>query len=172
MAGRKGKYEEWLTDEGLLSVEGWAREGAADKDIAEKIGISVSTICDWKNRFPEFSSAIKKGRAPVDFKVENALLKRALGYEWEETTTEITEIPYIDSHGNLQTKQEKHIKTVKRHVAPEPVAIIYWLNNRKPVQWRNKREVEQKITPDDPLLKLLSELDKQAEDDNAIKQTT
>ena len=85
---------------------------------------------------PEFLSdigeAIKKGKAPVDFEVENALLKRALGYDYEETITEV----YGDG--------KKHVKKVKRHVPPDVGAICFWLKNRKPEKFRDRPDAEKK----------------------------
>ena len=75
----KGKYDEWLTDEGLTLLEGWARQGQLDVDIARHIGINVATLYGWKNRFPEINEALKKGKEVIDFEVENALLNKALG---------------------------------------------------------------------------------------------
>ena len=96
--------------------------------------IHIATLCDWKNRFSEFSEALKRGFAPVDFEVENALLKRAKGYEYEETTTEIFEMP--------DGTTRKHIKKVMRQIAPDVTAQIYWLNNRRPDRWRNRKATE------------------------------
>lgn len=84
----KGKYQEWLTPEGLLKVEGWARDGLTDEQIAEKIKITPSTLYEWKKRYSEISEALKKGKEVVDRQVENALLKRALGYSYTEVTRE------------------------------------------------------------------------------------
>lgn len=106
----KGKYQKWLEPENLLRVEGWARDGLTDEDIAANMGISRSTLNDWKNKHSDISDALKKGKEVVDRQVENALLKEALD-------------------GNI-------------------TAIIYWLNNRKPDKWRNKRTVEVEETPD------------------------
>ena len=78
----KGKYNEWITESGLQIIEQWARDGLTEEQIAGNIGICRDTLNEWKNRFPAISDAIKKGKAPVDFQVENALLKRARGYEY------------------------------------------------------------------------------------------
>ena len=80
----KGKYEYWLTEEGLLLLEGWARDGLTDEQIAHNIGISTSTLNNWKNKYVEILESLKRGKEVVDRQVENALLKRALGYEYEE----------------------------------------------------------------------------------------
>lgn len=136
---RKGKYEDWITPEGLLKVEGWARDGLTDEQIATNIGIRAGTLYDWKNRFSDFSEALKKGKEVVDRQVENALLKRALGYAYEETTRE----PVLNPDTG---KVELTItKTVTKQVVPDTTAQIFWLKNRKPEVWRDKRE----ITTDD-----------------------
>ena len=75
----KGKYQKWLEPEGLIRLEGWARDGLTDEQIAYNIGISTGTLYDWKARFLEISEALKKGKEVVDYEVENALLQKALG---------------------------------------------------------------------------------------------
>ena len=74
----KGKYEYWLSPEGLTLLEGWARDGLTDEQIAERIGINPATLYDWKKKYPEISEALKKGKEVVDYEVENALLLKAL----------------------------------------------------------------------------------------------
>lgn len=74
----KGKYEKWLKEENLLLLEGWARDGLTDEQIAKNIGITVSTFYEWKKKYPEISESLKKGKEVVDYAVENALLSSAL----------------------------------------------------------------------------------------------
>lgn len=74
----KGKYEYWLTPEGLLLLKGWARDGLIDVQIAENMGIAASTLYRWKNEHKEISEALKRGKEVVDYQVENALLNNAL----------------------------------------------------------------------------------------------
>ena len=74
----KGKYEYWLTEEGLLLLEGWARDGLKDEQVAARCGISSSTFYEWKKRYSEILESLKKGKEVVDYAVENALLKNAL----------------------------------------------------------------------------------------------
>lgn len=114
-------------------LEGWARDGLNDEQIASNMGIHVATLYTWKNEHNEINEAIKKGKAPVDIQVENALLKRALGYDYEEVTTEIT----TDKNG----RERKHIRKTKKHVSPDPASIIFWLKNRKAKQWKDKPEI-------------------------------
>lgn len=124
------KYNEWITEEGLLKIEGWARDGLTDEQIANNIGIRRPTLYDWKNKYHDISDALKKGKEVIDRQVENALLKRALGYEYVETTKELTDL------GLTVTKQ------VTKQVSPDTTAQIFWLKNRKPKEWRDKKETE------------------------------
>jgi len=138
--------EEWATKDGLTRLEGWARQGLTDKQIAEhKIGINEATFCRWKKRHPSILQALKKGKAPVDDEVENLLLKRARGYEYEEVTTEIIEQP--------DGTQRKRIKKVTKMVIPDTTAQIFWLKNRRPERWRDKPEFA-----DETALKKLDEI--------------
>ena len=130
--GRKGLYEEWLTDDGLTTIYGWARDGLTNDQIAHNIGVSGRSFAEWIARFPSLSSTLKKGKAPVDIEVENALLKRALGYDYEEVITEIEEIG--------EGRQKKQVRKVKKHMPPDVTAQIFWLKNRRPGRWRDKIE--------------------------------
>jgi hypothetical protein len=105
LIGRKGLYEDWLADDKLILLEGWARDGLTDEQIAHNMGIGYTTFKEWKSRFPSFAAVLKKGKEVVDFEVENALLKKALG---GDTT-----------------------------------AMIFWLKNRKPKQWRDHPEIRE-----------------------------
>ena len=74
----KGKYEYWRSADGLILLEGWARDGLTDEQIAHNCGISTKTLYEWKNAYSEIREALKKGKDVVDFEVENALLKKAM----------------------------------------------------------------------------------------------
>lgn len=148
----KGKYQEWLTPDGLTMLEGLARDGLTDELICKKIGIGARTFYEWMERFPQMAQAIKKGKAPVDIHVENALLKRALGYEYEETITEVEEL--AGGH------QKKHIRKVMKHCPPDTTAQIFWLKNRRPERWRDK--VEQVQTVGNELLESLMNLERRS----------
>lgn len=118
-------------------VEAWARDGLTDEQIAHNLGIAVSTLYVYKAEHEEFSEALKRGKEVVDYEVENALLKRALGYSYEEITYEA---------GKL-------VKTVTKQVAPDVTAQIYWLKNRKPDKWRDKpNDIEELEIDDDGFL--------------------
>ena len=124
----QGKFKEWLTEDGLKKIQSWFRDGLTDIQVAKNMGISKTTFYDWMNKYPAISDAVKKGKQPVDFEVENALLKRALGYEIEETNTFIT----MNSKGEKVQKVNK----TKKHIAPDATAAIFWLKNRRPDKWR------------------------------------
>lgn len=132
-----------------MMIEGFARDGLTDPQIAHNMGIGLRTLYDWVERFPQVSQALKKGKAPVDIEVENALLKRALGYTEEEVITEIIEQP--------DGKQRKQVRKVKRIFPPDVTAQIFWLKNRKPKQWREKVENSISVDTEDlsPLVELL-----------------
>ena len=153
--GRKGNYDEWLTEDGLLQIQGWARDGLTNDQIAHNIGISGRSFAEWISRFSSISSALKKGKAPVDIEVENALLKRAMGYNYDEVIKELIPTGRIDDDGKPIYKQ--HVKTVTKHMPPDTTAQIFWLKNRRPDKWRDKQETNVGIDVEDlsPLVELL-----------------
>lgn len=231
------KYEHWLSEEGLLSIGGWARDGLTDEQIAHNIGVSRSTLNDWKKKYPDISDTLKRGKEVVDRQVENALLKKALGYEqveiireriadagqkkrhegiqelteheWQiclayfehecaycSKDTELTK-DHLDSLKNdgalvfsnvvpackhcNSSKKDKHwlawyqkqkyydtkmaqkivdyitfahlfpkesvsnelitTKEVTKHYPPDTTAAIFWLKNRKPNDWRDRKDI-------------------------------
>ena len=100
----KGKYEYWISKDGLILIEGWARDGLTNEQIAHNIGISRETLNVWTKKYSDISDALKKSKDVVDRQVENALFKKAC----EGDTT----------------------------------AMIFWLKNRRPDDWRDKRETQ------------------------------
>lgn len=127
-----GKFEYWLTVEGLTLLEGWARDGLTDGQIAHNAGIARSTLYQWKARFPVISDALKKGKEVADYEVENALYKRAVGYRYTEVTRELRRDP---DTGDLELVVTKR---VDKEAPPDVTAQIYWLKNRRPDKWRDR----------------------------------
>lgn len=120
--------------------------------IAEKMRISLTTYYDWQNKYPELSEAIKKGKAPVDDMVENALFKRAIGYSYVETTTdfELIDTGKVDGDGKpVMEKKIKSVRSVKKEMAPDVGAAAFWLKNRRPDRWREKREEQIQVSSAD-----------------------
>ena len=135
------KYEKWLEQEGLLLIEGWARDGLTDEQIAGNMGINIATLYRWKSKYCDICNALKKGKEIVDRKVENALLKRALGYEYEEIKEKY-------EFGELSERI-----VTKKQVVPDTTAQIFWLKNRKPQDWRDKQEHLDNTTEDNDMVK-------------------
>jgi DNA-binding XRE family transcriptional regulator len=134
----KGKYEYWLSSDGLLLLEAWARDGLTDEQIAHNVGISRKTLAQWKTRFSIIGDTLKVKKEIADIEVENALRKRALGFKYDEKTYERV----------WNDKFEKYIKVntkiVTKMVVPDVTAQIYWLKNRKPDKWRDRPAEEDK----------------------------
>lgn len=132
----KGKFHKWLESESLVLIEGWARDGLTEEQIAFNMGVNRSTLTDWKKRFPAFSDALKNGKEVVDFQVENALVKSALGYMTEEETIERV---WNEEKGVFE---DQVTKRVRKFQPPNVTAQIFWLKNRRPDKWRDQRNIE------------------------------
>lgn len=173
----KGKYEYWLTPEGLLKLEGWARDGLTDEQIAQNIGVATSTLYEWKKRYSEISEALKRGKEVVDRQVENALLKRALGYSYNEDkyiSVPMDQAEYSESlerymntykfehpeatDSELMLVKERFPKSKMileerkvKEVVPDTAAQIFWLKNRMAEKWRDKQNIEVSQSIDDSI---------------------
>ena len=123
---------EWLEEDNLMLLECWARDGYTFQDIANRIGIAVSTLRMWRMQYPDIDNALKKGREIIDYKVENALLKSALGYHTKEVKVTTT------------IRFGKTVETIKevtdKEQAPNVSAIQCWLYNRLPNKWKKNRD--------------------------------
>ena len=137
MAGKSVKYDDWTCEDGLLRIQGWARDGLTEEQICHNIGISRSTFHRWRKLCPAISEHLKKGREVVDILVENALLKSALGYTYDEVKTE-----------TFSDGSQKVTHTIKE-VLPNSTAQIFWLKNRKPKEWRDRRETAVQVQEQD-----------------------
>lgn len=107
-------------------IEGWARDGLTEEQIAHNMGIRRETLIQWKKRYVNISNALKSGKEVVDRQVENALFKTATGYYYDEET--------VTNQGE--------VVTVRKYSKPNTTAQIYWLKNRKRDVWTDKQEVQ------------------------------
>ena len=120
---------DWLEEDNLMLLECWARDGYTFEDVANRIGISSTTLRWWRKQYPEIDKALKAGREIIDYKVENALLKSALGYKTKEVKVTTT------------YRNGKVVETIKevtdKEQAPNVSAAQCWLYNRLPKKWKN-----------------------------------
>lgn len=125
----------------LSLVEYLGEEGYTDKQLADIFCVDERTINNWKKAYPLFFQSIKKGKMLADAKVEASLFQRATGYSHPAVKImpvdgEVVEVPYI------------------KHYPPDGVSCMFWLKNRQPDKWRDKREVGVSDTeiPDDEIV--------------------
>jgi hypothetical protein len=134
--------------EKLIQVEAWCRDGLTDEQIAHNLGISKDSFYKYKKEHSDFSDSLKRGKEVIDIEVENSLLRRAMGYTYEEVTKQ--PLYNIVTGEPIRNDKGEHIiaitKVVKKEVQPDTTAQIFWLKNRKPVEWRDKHEQEIEIT--------------------------
>ena len=125
MAGEKNskykpEYDELAYNYGLL--------GATDRQMAEFFGVCEATINNWKNDHPSFLESLNTSKAQADAMVAKSLFKRALGVTITEEKDE------SGTNGSKTT-------TTTKEVPPDTTAAIFWLKNRQPEIWRDKKEV-------------------------------
>lgn len=131
----KSKYDNVITPN-LKLIERWYRNGSTDEEVSQKLNISKTTLYKYVEDHSELSELRKKSKEIIDSEVEEALLKKSLGYEYTETTRE-------ERWNNDTKKYEMAItKEVTKQVAPDTTAMIFWLKNRQPELWKDKHEVK------------------------------
>ena len=128
-----------LKDEAREVLEAWGRKGLTRDEIAENMGISRSTLAAWQKKCPDISDAIKNARAYACARVENALFKKAVGYEY--MIEEPVKVKTVEYDQGKRVKETEEIKMVERKVvvSPDLGAVIFFLTNRLPKDWQNNR---------------------------------
>lgn len=139
----KGKYQEWLVPENLERITNWAANGATNAEIAANMGIHRYTLLRWTEDHSVISDAIKRGRMMACEVIENALFKRAVGYEVQETDVveEFTGELRDGKPANGVVKRRETTRT--RHLPPDVAAVIFYLKNRAPERYSDRRVIEQ-----------------------------
>ena len=141
------KVDFWLTPEGLILIRAKSRDSLTRNELARKLEIAPKTLALWEGRYPEIAEALRQGREIIDARVENAILKKALGFE----TTEVKKVVKADG--------AEEVTTVYKSVPTDVTAASVWLKNRCPEKWRDKPQEEDSLSKVD---KILEEINAQA----------
>lgn len=104
------------------------------------MGVGYTTFKEYLNRFPSIRAALKRGKAPVDYEVENALYKRATGYTVKlKKPIKVKTTKRITGKGEV-TEERIEYADEEQYIPPDTTAQIFWLKNRRPEKWRDKRD--------------------------------
>jgi hypothetical protein len=136
-------------------VERLCRTGAIDTDIAEFFNVAVSTVYEWKIAYPEFSEAIKRGKAKVDREVADKLIDRAMGAKFVvQKEVKLKSVSYLNGK---KDSEEERVEVVDLHMEapPDTQALIFFLKNRRPDLYRERQEVEHSANKEAPPVFLL-----------------
>lgn len=129
LEGSKKRKKFWLSEDGLTLIAGWRRNGVALTVIAtEHIGISKTAFWGWYHESEDLRKACAVSKDICDCTVEDALYRRAVGYDYWEERWDLIE-------GELRLAQK-----FKKHMPPDTKAIMQWLFNRLPATWRAQQE--------------------------------
>jgi hypothetical protein len=125
--GRKSTYRK----ENVRLAQKLAHLGATDRDLADAFGVSIRTISIWQAKHPEFMQALKLGKKEADSRVERSLYQKAVGYNYDA-------VKVFMPAGAKKPIYAPYVE----HVPPSDVAMIFWLKNRDPANWRDAWQIE------------------------------
>lgn len=145
-----GRTPKWIAlnmKDKLDSIRGWSMHGSTDEEIAKMLGVSKTTIYEWKKQFPEFAEAIKKGKDVSNGEILNSAFKQATGfYVTEQIPVKVRtneEVPTADGKGTKYLPAEKiEIVDVVKFVPANSTMAIFMLKNRLPTDYKDKQEIE------------------------------
>lgn len=146
----KGKYQEWLKEENLILLKSWAIDGLTDEQIAEQIGINRKTLYEWKKKYNPISDALKRGKKVFDAESVQALHQAGIGHYIEEVDTDITIRDGVEI---------KRVRKRKRWIPSNVTALIFWLKNRDPDNWKDRKAVEEVVNDDKAIMRYIELLD-------------
>ena len=154
----RAKYQEWINDPDKKTLlSGWARKGLSDQQIAKNIGISRSTLNEWRKKYPDISDTLKKGKEVADAEVENTLYLKCIGHKVQlKKTFKVKKIEYNDAGKKI--KEEENLETGEDevYIPPDTKAIIFWLTNRMREDWKERQntQMEQEETEESGVIML------------------
>lgn len=130
LKGQKERKAFWLSPDGLKLIAGWRRNGLSiNKIVDEYIGVGRTAFYShWMKESDELKKALETSKDIANTSVEDALYKRAVGYDYWEEIWDLIEGEVILT------------RKIKKHVPPDVKAILHWLFNRMPNQWRAVQE--------------------------------
>ena len=139
----KGKYQKWLKESNLLKIQEWVLQGCTNEDIAKLMDINVSTLYEWSNLYPEISNALKTTKDFVDIDIENSLYRKAMGHRYKtKKFIKCKEIKYSEETGKKISETETPVAVEEEvFIPPDTLAIIFYLKNRKPKDWRDQKDI-------------------------------
>lgn len=140
---KDSKVDYWLTDDGIELIKSWSRNTFSKSEIADRMGVNLNTLLKWQKQYVEINDAINVTRELVDFQVENAVLKAALGYKTKEIKVTIGK--KVVNGEMVEMLKETTVK----EVPPNIKAAMFWLNNRKFDDWKLNRDKVVEVDPDD-----------------------
>lgn len=97
--------------------------------MSDVLGVTEATWNNWKKAHPDFLESLKRGKAESNLTVAKSLYHRAVGYSHPEEKV-------FCHNGEIITYQ------TTKHYPPSEVAMIFWLKNRDPENWRDKQDIE------------------------------
>lgn len=126
------KYSKALTKVICKSLE----QGCTITATCQAAGISRETLYDWMKNKPDISDAIEKAQSAPIKVVESTLLKVASG-----------KFKYIETHEEqiIIGKDKKPAvlkKIIHKTLLPPVAAIVFYLGNRHPKEWKNLKEMK------------------------------
>ena len=139
------KIDNWLKPEALEKIETWAAE-CTDAELADKMGVTRSTLSRWKKDNSDISDAVSRGRTDAHAceEVEATLLRRATGYTLTVTKPmKVKTVIYDETTGRRLSEKEEIVEAEEQiHIPGDVGAIRFYLTNRAPERWKNRVEME------------------------------
>ena len=121
----------------LELIETMVEKGATDKEIAKKIGVGYSTFRKYQAQDEDIKQIMAQGTEKKNQAVEQAVYKCATGYTYYEEVVTKLKKEEVTEDGNIITKEEVKISSVKKYRGPDLAAQKYWLNNKEKAKWKD-----------------------------------
>lgn len=126
--GAPNKYETHVKPR-FNEISNWLKLGVTEKEIYENLGIKKDAWIGYKKNFKELTELIKESRKQPVVEIKAAMMKRAVGFQYEEKKVITKRIEYDDGQVIVPAKvvqTEVTTKTALPDVAAGLVLLKHW----------------------------------------------
>lgn len=99
--------------------------GATEEQLALFFDVAVTTVKNWRSKYPGFDEVLEKAEDGRDGLVEHSLYRNCVGYEYTEE----------------KVTKDGEVIEVTRSVPANGALALKWLERRKPKEWERKPQL-------------------------------
>lgn len=144
--GRRALWDELEMEKRLKTIEGWAKQGLTNDEMAEALGVSRDMIYKWQREQPAFKEAMLKGKFESNGEILASAFRQATGYYQHVTepfkVKTVVQVAESNSGRPIFEEVEEVIDhSYMKYFPPNQTMAIFMLKNRLPEFYKDKQDM-------------------------------